>query len=96
MYFIKASIASIEYTNDGDWTRPLYKKKNYKIRTEKAGLESALVLSGNNLHGFLGRFSRQPLGSEGSRGSQRTQEAAGWRSQAYLLGPLDFLHGCCV
>ena len=48
-----------EFTSDGDRTRPLYKKKNYKMRMEKEGLEPALVLGGSSLHGFVSRFARR-------------------------------------
>ena len=55
-------MASREYTSDGDRTRPIFKKKNYKIRAEKEGLEYALVLGGNSLHGFLEHFARRYFG----------------------------------
>ena len=55
-------MASREYTSDRSQTRTLFKKKNYKMRTEKEGLEFTLVLSNNSLHGFLGCFARRYFG----------------------------------
>ena len=36
-----------------------FRKNNYKIRTEKEELESALILGGRNLHGFLRCFAQR-------------------------------------
>ena len=52
-----------EYTIGGGRTRPLY-----KMRIEKEELESALVLGGTSLHGFLGRFARRCFGRYGLSG----------------------------
>ena len=82
-----------------------FTKKNYEIRTEKKG---ARVRSGPRRQQppwvpwpFRSKVLRslwpwQPLGQEGTCSSQRIQEAAGQRSQAYLLGPLGGVYRCCV
>ena len=44
---------------------PLFKKKNYKMRTEEEELESALVLGGSSLYEFLGSFARRCFGCYG-------------------------------
>ena len=58
-------MTSIEYTSDSARTRPFFKKKNYKMRMEKKGIESAQVLDGSSLHGFLGRLARRCFGRYG-------------------------------
>ena len=44
---------------------PFSKNKIYKMRMEKEGLESILVLGDGSLHGFLGCFARRYFGHYG-------------------------------
>ena len=60
--------------------------KKLQNKNEKMELKSTLVLSDNNLHGFLGHFVQSYFGRcgldscldrGGNRGSQKTQEGMG-------------------